>query len=142
MAVTFGFKLYVSVIGDANPILGVLGAAIVSLTWLYLLALTTLLGATLNAALIDRRPPLVDVAPRAAANGSATNGAAISRKPLTVTPPPTCGSRPDRTIRCATARISVSRSPRTRGHQPRRPALGGCAHRGRAAPPRHLVAVA
>jgi membrane protein len=74
VAVTFGFKLYVSVIGGANPILGVLGAAIVSLTWLYLLALTTLLGAALNAALIDRRKPVVDVASRAAANGFAANG--------------------------------------------------------------------
>jgi membrane protein len=54
VAVTFGFKLYVAVVGGANPILGALGAAIVSLTWLYLLALTTLLGAELNAVLADR----------------------------------------------------------------------------------------
>jgi membrane protein len=53
--VTFGFKLYVSIVGGANPILGVLGGAIVSLTWLYLLALSTLLGAELNAALVDVR---------------------------------------------------------------------------------------
>ena len=40
VAVTFGFKLYVAVVGGANPVLGVLGGAIVSLTWLYLLAMT------------------------------------------------------------------------------------------------------
>jgi membrane protein len=55
VAVTFGFKLYVAIAGGANPVLGVLGAAIVSLTWLYLLAVTTLVGAELNAVLADRR---------------------------------------------------------------------------------------
>jgi membrane protein len=55
LAVTFGFKVYVDIIGGANPVLGVLGGAIVSLTWLYLLAMTTLLGAELNAVLADRR---------------------------------------------------------------------------------------
>jgi membrane protein len=55
VAVTFGFKLYVTIVGGANPVLGVLGAAIVSLTWLYLLAVTTLVGAELNAVLADRR---------------------------------------------------------------------------------------
>jgi len=65
VAVTFGFKLYVSVVGNANPILGALGAAIVSLTWLYLLAMTVLLGAELNAVLTDRRVSRVRVAPAA-----------------------------------------------------------------------------
>jgi membrane protein len=55
VGVTFGFKLYVTIAGGANPVLGALGAAIVSLTWLYLLAMTTLLGAELNAVLADRR---------------------------------------------------------------------------------------
>jgi membrane protein len=49
--VTAGFRLYVAVVGGANPILGVLGGAIVSLTWLYLLVMTTLIGAELNAVL-------------------------------------------------------------------------------------------
>ncbi|HKA03577.1 MAG TPA: YhjD/YihY/BrkB family envelope integrity protein [Acidimicrobiales bacterium] len=57
VAVTLGFRLYVDVIGGANPILGVLGAAIVSLTWRYLLCYTTVLGAELNAVLADRRLP-------------------------------------------------------------------------------------
>jgi uncharacterized BrkB/YihY/UPF0761 family membrane protein len=57
VAVTLGFRLYVDVIGGANPILGVLGAVIVSLTWLYLLCLSTLYGAELNAAIADRRVP-------------------------------------------------------------------------------------
>ena len=38
--------------------------AIVSLTWLYLLAMTTLLGAELNAVLADRRAPVAEVARR------------------------------------------------------------------------------
>jgi membrane protein len=72
VAVTFGFKLYVTVVGGANPVLGVLGGAIVSLTWLYLLALTTLLGAELNAVRADRRTataaaPAPEVARHAAA---------------------------------------------------------------------------
>jgi membrane protein len=63
VAVTFGFRLYVDVIGGANPILGVLGAAIVSLTWLYLLCYTTLLGAELNVVLADRRLTAAEPAP-------------------------------------------------------------------------------
>ena len=92
VAVTFGFKLYVAIVGGANPILGVLGAAIVSLTWLYLLAFTTLLGASVNAALIDRRHPMAATGATAlaatngaVANGSAaTNGAAKDRAPSAV----------------------------------------------------------
>jgi membrane protein len=60
VAVTFGFRLYVTVFGGANPILGVLGAAIVSLTWLYLLCLSILFGAELNAVLADRRLPVAE----------------------------------------------------------------------------------
>jgi membrane protein len=55
--VTFGFRLYVEIAGGANPLLGVLGAAIVSLTWLYFLCMSTLFGAELNAVLADRRIP-------------------------------------------------------------------------------------
>jgi membrane protein len=63
VAVTLGFRLYVEVIGGANPILGVLGAAIVSLTWLYLLCYSTLFGAELNAVLADRRLPAEEPSP-------------------------------------------------------------------------------
>jgi membrane protein len=63
LVVTLGFRLYVSVIGGANPILGVLGGVIVSLTWLYLLCFSTLLGAELNAALAARRAVLAAVVP-------------------------------------------------------------------------------
>ena len=63
--VTFGFRLYVNLVGGANPILGVLGAAIVSLTWLYFLAMSTLFGAELNAVLADRRRPAEVTAPPA-----------------------------------------------------------------------------
>jgi membrane protein len=55
--VTLGFRLYVELVGGANPLLGALGAAIVSLTWLYLLCMSTLFGAELNAVLADRRVP-------------------------------------------------------------------------------------
>ncbi len=61
--VTLGFRLYVSLIGDANPILGVLGGAIVSLTWLYLVCFSTLLGAELNAAIATHRATLGAVVP-------------------------------------------------------------------------------
>jgi membrane protein len=64
VAVTLGFRLYVDVIGGANPVLGVLGAAIVSLTWLYLLCYSTLVGAELNAVLADRRVPAEEPAYR------------------------------------------------------------------------------
>ncbi|HEY1282260.1 MAG TPA: YihY/virulence factor BrkB family protein [Acidimicrobiales bacterium] len=69
VVVTFGFRLYVELVGGANPILGVLGAAIVSLTWLYLLCMSTLFGAELNAVLADRRAPLDQPAPAPAAPG-------------------------------------------------------------------------
>ena len=48
-----------------------LGGAIVSLTWLYLLATTTLLGAELNAVLSDRRSAAGAVAPRGGTSGGA-----------------------------------------------------------------------
>jgi len=63
IVVTLGFRLYVDLVGGANPILGVLGAAIVSLTWLYFLCMSTLVGAELNAVLADRRRPAEVVAP-------------------------------------------------------------------------------
>ncbi len=63
VAVTLGFRLYVDVIGGANPILGVLGAAIVSLTWLYFLCYSMLLGAELNVVLADRRVPAPEPTP-------------------------------------------------------------------------------
>ena len=63
VAVTFGFRLYVELAGGANPILGVLGAAIVSLTWLYFLCMSTLFGAELNVVLADRRAPAEAPAP-------------------------------------------------------------------------------
>ena len=77
VAVTFGFKFYVQIAGGANPILGVLGGVIVSLTWLYLLTMSVLIGATFNAALADRRhAPPEPVAPTVPA-GTAPMPAAV-----------------------------------------------------------------
>jgi membrane protein len=76
--VTFGFKLYVSIVGGANPILGVLGGVIVSLTWLYLLALSLLLGAELNAVLVEQRTAATAPAGTAARAATATNGRRMS----------------------------------------------------------------
>ena len=84
VAVTFAFKFYVTVVGGANPVLGVLGGAIVSLTWLYLLATTTLLGAELNAVLTDRRhavpaaAPVVVPTPAAAPTPSAVGAGVLA----------------------------------------------------------------
>jgi uncharacterized BrkB/YihY/UPF0761 family membrane protein len=81
VAVTFAFKFYVTVVGGANPVLGVLGGAIVSLTWLYLLATTTLLRAELNAVLTDRRRGPGAAAP---ASGRATERSAVAPVPAAV----------------------------------------------------------
>ena len=130
LAVTFGFKLYVDIVGGANPVLGVLGGVIVSLTWLYLLAMTTLLGAEVNAVLADRRHG-VAVAPRRPAAASATNGGEPAPVP-TPWAPASCWRRwssaaaaaagvvaaPHAAARCVA--ISASRS-QFAGRRPARP---------------------
>jgi membrane protein len=66
-----GFRVYLSVAGETNEVLGTLGGALIVLLWLYLLAIGLLLGAELNAVLADRygapqqvRRPLSSVATR------------------------------------------------------------------------------
>ena len=53
LLVSAGFRLYLQVFGG-NPVFGILGGALVVLVWLYLLSLALLLGAELNAVLVDR----------------------------------------------------------------------------------------
>jgi len=48
---TAGFRLYLVLVGDRNPLLGAFGGGVVVMTWAYLLSLALLLGAELNALL-------------------------------------------------------------------------------------------
>lgn len=54
---TVGFNIYVSLVGGANPLLGVLGGVLVALTWINLLSVGILLGGELNAELSEVRRP-------------------------------------------------------------------------------------
>lgn len=56
LVVSVAFRLYLRLFG-ANPVFGVLGGALVVLVWMYLLSLALLLGAELNAVLVERRAP-------------------------------------------------------------------------------------
>lgn len=58
-----GFRLYLELVAGSNPLLGAFGGGAIVMTWVYLLALSLLLGGELNAVLHDRRH-LSDVAPR------------------------------------------------------------------------------
>lgn len=51
---TAGLRIYVRFGGSSNLLIGSLGAVLVVMIWLYLLALGLLIGAELNAALADR----------------------------------------------------------------------------------------
>jgi membrane protein len=51
---SIGFRAYLSLAGDTNQVLGVLGGSLVVLLWLYLLAIGLLLGGELNAVLVRR----------------------------------------------------------------------------------------
>lgn len=56
LLVSFGFRLYLQFFGG-NPVFGVLGGALVVLLWLYMLSLSLLIGAELNAVLAKRSGP-------------------------------------------------------------------------------------
>ena len=58
LLVSFGFRLYLQLFGG-NPVFGVLGGALVVLLWLYMLSLSLLIGAELNAVLAKRSDPSV-----------------------------------------------------------------------------------
>lgn len=62
LLVSFGFRLYLQFFGG-NPVFGLLGGALVVLLWLYMLSLSLLIGAELNAVLAKRSGPAAE--PRA-----------------------------------------------------------------------------
>lgn len=53
---TAGFNLYVRLVVDSSPVLGVLGGGVILLTWIYLLSIALLLGGELNAILLEDGP--------------------------------------------------------------------------------------
>jgi membrane protein len=55
LAVTAGLRVYLAAAGQMNPVLGMLGGALILLVWLYALALGLLAGGELNAILAQRR---------------------------------------------------------------------------------------
>jgi membrane protein len=46
-----GFRLYLEIVADRNPVLGAFGGGIIVMTWVYLLSVALLLGGELNATL-------------------------------------------------------------------------------------------
>lgn len=54
IALSAGLRVYLSVAGEGNEVLGTLGGALIVLLWLYLLAIGLLVGAELNAILASR----------------------------------------------------------------------------------------
>jgi membrane protein len=54
--VSLGFRLYLSLAGDANQVFGVLGGVLIALVWFYLLSVGLLLGGEVNAMIEKRRP--------------------------------------------------------------------------------------
>lgn len=50
---SFGFRLYIELAGETNQVLGVLGGSMITLLWMFLLAVGLLLGGELNAVLIQ-----------------------------------------------------------------------------------------
>lgn len=55
IAASIGFRVYLDVAGNANPIFGVLGGSLILLVWLYLLAFGLLVGGELNAIVAGKR---------------------------------------------------------------------------------------
>jgi membrane protein len=62
LAASAGFRLYLAVVADGNPVLGAFGGGVIVMTWVYLLSIGLLLGGELNAVLADRRRSVEDEA--------------------------------------------------------------------------------
>jgi membrane protein len=54
-AASVGFSTYLKIVVPRSPILGALGGGLILMTWFYLLCLSLLIGAELNATLLARR---------------------------------------------------------------------------------------
>jgi membrane protein len=55
LVASVAFSSYLKVVVPASPVLGALGGGLILMTWIYLLCLSLLIGAELNATLIARR---------------------------------------------------------------------------------------
>jgi len=55
LAASVGFSTYLGLVVPRSPILGALGGGLILMTWLYLLCLSILIGAELNATLLARK---------------------------------------------------------------------------------------
>jgi len=55
LAASLGFSSYLAIVVPASPVLGALGGGLILMTWFYLLCLSLLVGAELNATLLARR---------------------------------------------------------------------------------------
>jgi membrane protein len=55
LAASLGFSTYLKLVVPASPVLGALGGGLILMTWFYLLCLSLLVGAELNATLLARR---------------------------------------------------------------------------------------
>jgi membrane protein len=55
LAASLGFSTYLALVVPRSPVLGALGGGLILMTWFYLLFLSLLIGAELNATLLARR---------------------------------------------------------------------------------------
>jgi membrane protein len=55
LAASLGFSSYLKLVVPASPVLGALGGGLILMTWFYLLCLSLLVGAELNATLLARK---------------------------------------------------------------------------------------
>lgn len=62
LAASLAFSSYLKIVVPASPVLGALGGGLILMTWLYLLCLSLLIGAELNATLLARRAAKVAAA--------------------------------------------------------------------------------